>query len=447
MDAMELLARFVIETRYEDIPQDVLQLARRQVLDTIGVGLAGSVQASSDIIRRMVQKWEGRQDATVWAAQFKCPSPNAALANGTSCHALDFDDYWQTMSVHPSSVLIAAIMAAGETNQSSGRQFLAALIAGYEVAGKLGMAIKPGHQRRYHPTPVIGTMAAAAAVSNLMKLSETQLRMAMGIAASMAGGIDSQSGTMTKSLHAGLAARNGVMAAQLAAEGLTANSSVLDTRRGFFEAFFDGPFELGKAISSLGSPYHIISPGIGIKMYPSGWRLHHSFEAMLSLVTRYDIKPEQVKKIDVGVPHDRYFNLNKVHSGLEGKFSMQYHVAMAVLDRRLTIESFSDSRALAPDVQDFISRVVNQIDKSISPAEEKVFSWVTIWLNDGRSLTEKVETPRGHWLNQPTQQEVEAKFLGNARLALNEERIDRIKGIINSLDDLKNIQTLAQVLE
>ncbi|MEK7777191.1 MAG: MmgE/PrpD family protein, partial [Chloroflexota bacterium] len=366
--ATETLARYVVATNYEDIPTEVLRLAKRQVLDTIGVGLAGSRQPHGAIMRRTVRSWGGRRQATVWASNLRCPAPSAALANGTFCHALDYDDTWQTLSVHPSGVLVPAVTAAGETHHASGRQFLTSLIVGYEVAGKLGMAVRQGYPRHWHPTPVIGTMAATAAAAKLIGLQAQQLQMALGLAASMAGGLAAQGGTMTKPLHSGLAARNGVIAAHLAAEGFTANNSVLDDRRGYYEAFFGDSLDLEKALECLGQPYHLLSPGIGVKMYPSGWRLHHSFEATLAIVVQYDIKPEQVKGVEIGVPHEHYFNRGEILWGLAGKFSLQYHVAMAILDRRLTIDSFTDERALAPDAQALLHHIVVQVDPSIPEA-------------------------------------------------------------------------------
>lgn len=444
--ATDHLARYVVTTRYDDIPSEVIRIAKRQVLDTLGAALVGSLQRQGVIVRGMVKSWGGRRQATVWASKLRVPAVSAGLANGAFCHALDFDDYWPTLSIHPSGVLVPAILAAGEVRRASGREFLAALVVGYEVAGKVGLGVARDDRRGWHPTPVIGTIAAAAGVSKLLGLTEEQLRMAIGIAASMAGGISDQGGTMTKPLHSGLAARNGLVAAQLAAQGFTARDNILEGRRGYYEVFFGGCSEVEKAIASCGRPYHLLSPGIGIKMYPSGWRLHHAFEAARAIVEDHDIQPAQVDSVEIGIPREHYFNKPEIRWGLMGKFSLQYHVAMAILDRRLTIESFSDDRALKPEVQRLLARIGVRVDPNIPEAADKVFTPVTISLKDGRIFSCKVEFPRGHWLNQLTPDEVMTKFLSNARRVLAEEKIDRIKQIVDRLEELQDIRQLADAL-
>jgi 2-methylcitrate dehydratase PrpD len=181
------------------------------------------------------------------------------------------------------------------------------------------------------------------------------VQLAFGIASSEASGIGSHSGTMTKPFHSGHGARNGVVAAMLAADGFTANPNVLDGA--FFEAFYGtGSNENWQLTATLGKPFHLATPGIGVKMYPSGYHLHHPFEAALKLVKQHSIRPEQINAIELIVPRRGHFNRPTVHTGLEGKFSYQYHVAMAILDQKLTIESFHDSRALADDVQQLLKK-------------------------------------------------------------------------------------------
>lgn len=442
MKTTEVIARFVTDLKYESIPREVLDRAKRQILDLIGVALAGSTQLVGKLVADFVKRTGGTPDCTVWGTPFQSSPPQAAFANGVFSHALDYDDIWLP-GAHPTGVIFPAALAVAETLRASGRQLLLAQVAGYEIMGKLHSCA--GRRGGWHPTPVFGTFGATAAAGKLLDLDPLRLQTAFGIAASEASGISLHSGTMTKPFHSGHGARSGVVAAMLAADGFSANPNVFDNS--FFEAFYGArPSGDWQITALLGQPYHIVTPGIGIKMYPSGYHLHHTFEAALELVKQFDITPENVSSIEVSVPHRGHFDRPTLHTGLEGKFSHQYHVALAVLDQKATIESFHDERALAHDIQDFMKKISVRVDPELSANPDIVYYPVTIRLCGGKEMTAAQPLPRSHWRYALPRSEWVGKFRGNAARVLKEQSVDQVVNLVDNLEELSDVRVLMQAL-
>jgi 2-methylcitrate dehydratase PrpD len=279
----------------------------------------------------------------------------------------------------------------------------------------------------------------------LLGLDAGKMQVAFGIAASEASGISLHSGTMTKPFHAGHGARNGVVAAMLAARGFTANREVLDGA--FFETFFGKDLsDDWRMTATLGNPFHLATPGIGIKMYPSGYHLHHAFEPALELVQKHNIRPEQVGAIEVVAPRRGHFNRPQVSSGLEGKFSYQYHVAMAVLDQKLTIESFHDSRAAASDVQALLKKMTLRVDPNIPRNPDIVYIKIIIKLNDGKEVSAAQPLPRSHWRYPLERADWEGKFRANAARVLKEPKIGQIVEAVDKLEELSDVNALTDLL-
>lgn len=438
----EAAASFVAHLDYSAIPKEAAERTKRQILDIIGVGLAGSTQPASKVVAHFVEKTGGAPNCAVWGTALLSSAPQAAFANGVFSHALDYDDM-MLPGGHPSGVIFPAALAVAETLHSSGRELLVAQLAGYEIMGKLSSctAARGG----WHPTSVFGTFGATAAASKLLDLDPMKLQMAFGIAASEASGIGANIGTMTKPFHSGNGARNGVVAAMLAADGFSANSNVFDA--GFFETFYgDRPANDWQLTMFLGNPYHIITPGIGVKMYPSGYYLHLGFEATLQLVKQYNITANDISSVEVGVTRRGHFDRPIIRTGLEAKFSHQYHVALAVLDRKATIESFYDERALAPDIQDLMRKVTVRFDPSLPKNPDFRFYPVRIRLHDGREVTAAQPLPRSHWRYPLPRSEWVGKFRGNALRVLKEQDVDRIVELVDNLEDLSDARVLTETL-
>jgi 2-methylcitrate dehydratase PrpD len=438
----EALARFVVELEYDALPKEAVDLAKRQILDVIGVALAGSTQPVGRLAANFLRRIGGSLDCTVWGTPLRSSPPETAFVNGTFSHALDFDDRWLP-GAHPTAVTFPATLAVAESLRSSGRKLLVAQTAGYEIMGKLqSCTVERGG---WHPTCVFGTFGATAAAGKLLNLDLLKLRMAFGIAASEASGLRANIGTMTKPFHAGHGARNGVVAVMLTADGFSANPNVFDT--GFFEAFYRArPSNDWQLTMSLGNPYHIINPGIGIKMYPSDGYLPLTFESTLQLVQQHKISAADVVSITISVARRDNFDRPLVHNGLEAKFSHQYLAALAVLGGKVIIESFDDERVLAEDVQDLMKKISMRVDPSLPKNPDFRRHPVTIRLRDGKEVTGAKPLARGHWRYPLQRSEWLGKFHDNATRVLSEQNVKKIIALIDDLENLDDVCVLTAAL-
>ena len=438
----EAIARFVAELDYGAIPKEAVDRAKRQVLDVIGVALAGSTQPVGKLAANFLRRIGGSPNCTVWGTQLRSSPPEAAFVNGIFSHALDYDDRWLP-GAHPSAVTFPATLTVAESIRSSGRELLVAQMAGYEIMGKLHSCTT--ERGGWHPTCVFGTFGATAAVGKLLNLDPLKLRMAFGIAASEASGLRVNIGTMTKPFHGGHGARNGVVAAMLAADGFSANPNVFDS--GFFEAFYRvRPSNDWQLTMFLGNPYHLINPGVGIKMYPSDGYLPLTFESTLEVAKQHNINAADVASITISVARRDNFDRPVVHTGLEAKFSHQYLAALAILDGKVVIESFDDRRVLAEDVQDLIKKISIQIDPSLPKNPDLRRHPVTIRLRDGREITGVQPLARGHWRYPLQRSEWVGKFRDNALRVLTEQNVEKIIELIDHLDDLDDVCVLTAAL-
>src|SRR5262245_57218681 len=303
MTATTRLAEFIVKATLEDCPDAALAEVRRAALDTIGVMLAGASEPAAHIVRQIVRVEGGIPLCTILGTSLRTSSTWAALANGVAGHAHDFDDTNFGLMGHPSVPLLATALAAGEAEMVSGAAVILAYILGFEVDAALGIALNPAHyERGWHATTSLGTFGCTAVAANLLALDITQTRHALGLAASFASGVKENFGSMTKPYHAGHAARNGVLAAQLAREGLTASDSALDGPQGFLHAAGDGTLP-ESALDALGRTWQIVTSKVAVKPYPSCALTHSAIDALLELRERHGLDPAQVESVEVGVNH------------------------------------------------------------------------------------------------------------------------------------------------
>lgn len=435
-----VLADFVASIDFAGLPADLVRRITRQCLDLTGVALAGSGEPAVQAIRQLA---DAAGTASVWGSAGTVRAADAAFVNAAAGHALDYDDMWLP-GAHPSAPTFPAAFAVAEVNRTSGRELIAAQAAGYEVMGRLHSAVSG--RFGWHPTAVFGTFGATAAASRLRGLSGTQTATAFGIASSMASGIDGQSGTMVKPLHAGLAARNGVLAAQLAASGFTATDAAFDGRRSFFAAFFPAVApQTWRLTSSLGSTWYPLSPGVGIKMYPAGYYMHQSFEAALGIVTGENIAADDVESIRIAVPGQR-FDRQFPRSGLDAKFSVQYMAVMAVLYRRLGADLFDEKILFSKPVQGLLARTTAYTEAALPDNPDIAHNPMTIACRDGRAFTLTVTMPQSHW-NYPLPRDAwVGKFRGNAEAVLPGPAIDDLIQAFDQLADAPDVGHIAALL-
>ena len=374
----------------------------------------------------------------------------AALANGTAAHALDYDDMCFVSLAHPSAPLVPAALAAAEAEGLSGRAVLDAYVVGFEVEARLGRLMNPRHyQRGWHCTSTLGTIGAAAAVSRLLGLDARTAGHALAIAASEASGVKENFGTMVKPLHAGLAARNGVLAALLARRGMTASELALAGPQGFLHAMDSEGDALADAIADLGARWEILDTGITVKLYPSCAGTHPSLDALLDLRRREGFTAADVERIDVDVDSivPTILIYERPATGLEGKFSLPFCAAAAVVFGRVGIDTFGAATLTNPQVTALMARVAMRVDPVLDRgAPPLTHARVHITLRDGRVLSQEACGARGYPEQPASDVELDTKFMACARVALSASAAERALSLLRTIDELEDVRTLTSCL-
>jgi 2-methylcitrate dehydratase PrpD len=447
------IVRFVIETPDGAIPGATTEWVKRSCFDAIGVLLAGSTQPVGEAIQRYVRARGGNPEATVIGPGFKTSVTEAALANGTMAHALDYDD--MGAYGHPTVPLLPALLAIGEWCGSSGRQVLACYCIGFEVGTALyQVGGYNQYERGFHSTPVFGTIAAAAASARLLGLDVERTAMALGIAASEASGVGRNNGTMTKPLHAGLAARNGVTAALLAKEGVTAAPDIFEAKQGFCETFLgDNRYDLDRIVASLGNPFKA-QDALIIKKYPCCGGNHSALDAVLGLMREHDLTYDQIELVEVqAMPYTSpVLRYPEPRTGLNGKFSIQHAVGAAIRDGRVAIEHFTDEAVRDPGLQAAARKVRAEVMARWDPRfmyGQMDANPVVIHLKDGRILSKAVgkHELKGSPKDPLSTDELVAKFRSNAGLVLkNQTALDRAVDTWLALDEVSEIGAAIQMV-
>jgi 2-methylcitrate dehydratase PrpD len=352
---------------------------------------------------------------------------------------------------HPTVPVLAASLAVAERAGVSGRAFLEAFLVGFEVECKIAEAINPDHyQRGYHSTGTIGTFGAAAGAAKLMTLTREQMPHALGIAASMASGIRVNFGSMTKPLHAGRAAENGVAAAELASRGFTAGDDPLDGEWGFFQVAGGGA-DLSRLLGKLGAPYSIADPGVSVKPYPCGSLGHPTMDAMLKLVTDHDVKPDQIAQVRVRAGSNilNPLRYKTAKTELEAKFCLPFMMSAIALRRRAGIREFTDAFVSSAPVQEMMTKVDTIFDPQIEARGfDKMRSIVEVDLVDGRKLSQASdERYRGGPEKPFTREELHEKFSDCASLILSRDRIARAIDAIESIERAGSVRELVAAMQ
>ena len=396
MEITRQIGQYITSVNMEDFPPEAVEAAKGAIMDCLACMLAGSQEDLADILCRYVGAEGAAPAASVVGRGFRTSAASAALVNGAIAHALDYDDITQITKTHPTAVLLPAALAVAEETGASGVDLLLGYMTGFEVACAVGEALSEAYydDLGWHPTGPLGTIGAAAAASKIMGLKEEQTAMAISLAASQASGLRQNFGTMTKPFHAGDAARAGVVASRLVREGFTASQDALEGRFGFIRAFSGGQgFNAEQVVENLASKCYLVESGIEVKKYPCCGSAHLALDATFDLLSRGAIDPEAVDRIEVMVDFDPPRSLihSRPTSSLEGKFSIQYCLAAALLDLRVGLQSFSDEQVLRPEAQALIPR----IDMQRIPGNEGKPSWtegfhqVDVHLKDGKVLTQQ----------------------------------------------------------
>jgi 2-methylcitrate dehydratase PrpD len=452
---------FIQRARYAEFPAEAVAIAKRCVIDGLGVMLAGATQDAGRILHEHVQGTDTRSAATVFGPRpFKTGSASAALVNGTAGHALDFDDTQLATSAerifglltHPTMPPLVATLAVGEPRNISGVQFLEAFLTGFEVECKIAEAIHPDHYKKgFHTSGTVGTFGAAVAAAKLLGLDAAQTAHMLAIAASSASGIRVNFGSMTKPLHMGRAAQNGVTAAELAALGFTGGKDALDPPWGFFQTFSHGEgYDPERIIGVLGNPHTIVWPGVSIKPYPCGVLGHPTMDAMRRLVLKHDVRPEQIAAIRVRAGSNILNPLRYAiaTNELEAKFCPAFMVSAIALRRKAGIREFNDEFVRSAPVQALMRKVERVLDPEIeAKGFEKIRSTVEVDLLDGRKLVEHADERYRGGPDLPfTRDELYEKWSDCASLVLPQAAVDEVFELVENLERVADVGLLVRAL-
>ena len=446
MGNTERIARFIAEASYEALPKEGIEIARRGIIDCIGVTLAACPEYGSRIITEYVRKEHGTSESGVIAGGFKALASEAALANGTMAHMLDYDDVSLPFGGHPSVVLLPSVLAMGEKLHCSGKDVLLAYIVGFEVATRIGRACLDRHYDiGWHTTATFGAIGTAAAAAKLSKLNTDKSRTALGIAASLAGGLKRNFGTMTKPFHAGSAARNGVVAANLAEQGFTADENIFDGP-GSFCYVLGGGAEFDLDTQDLGEKYNICS-GLDIKPYPSCRATHGGIDAALLVRDKYSLQQDDIAEVEyhVGpfIPLAAF--RHEPQTGLEGKFSLEFCSALSFLEGKVTLAQFTDENVKNAAIQSIASKVRIITNPGI-PMDSMTPLEMRVKLRNGEILSQRIEAAKGEPENPLSQAELSAKFKDCASAALSLKEVDKVLELASNLESLKDITPLMEIL-
>jgi 2-methylcitrate dehydratase PrpD len=434
-DPTMAIATYVSDRSYDDFPDQAIENAKHAVLDTIGVMFAGSRHKVGEIIAGYARSSTG--PATVVGQSFRTTPELAALANGIMAHAHDYDDHG-----HASTQSLPAALALGEAQRASGKQLMLAYLVGREVCLNLATCFDAGgwegsgpQGRGWHSVGIAGSMGATAAAAKMLGLDPQTTCSAFGISASLAGGIFANRGTMTKPMHAGNAARNGVLAATLAGQGFTADTGVFTAPGGFSDVFGLPEGSVAAAAENLRHHFHIVDHGIGVKRYPSCSPTHRYIEAMRSLKAKFQLDPTAVESI--GCTPNRSLRCLYPQTDLECKFSAAFSLVVTLIDGEVNLNNCTESFLRRKDVQALLAKTT-YLEKV--PGSE---GFIRVKTTDGQVFEQTLVRPQD--LTQYG--EIRDKFYACAVPVVGEKQAGEIEKLALSIEELDAVSILTRLLQ
>ena len=446
------MAEFVAALRYEDLPDTVVRQACDIILDAVGCALSAYAEDADKarIAGQIAALYPaaGAGAGIIGTAGCTAQPAFAALGNGILINAADNDDTHKRALLHTGSVVVPVVLGLGQAHGLSGKQVILALVAGYEVAVRVGMAVMPTHYRFWHSTATNGTFGAAASAAKALGLDADGVQRALGLAGTQAAGLNTffESGDMTKSFHPGKAALNGVLSAQLAAMGHTSPPGILEHPKGYLAAFSLEP-KPEALVAGLGSTWEILQNGI--KYFPSILASHSPIQATLAIVNRVAVDPGQIESITNETYNTvkSHFSNKDVTGTMSARVSVPYCIAIATIDKVLTQAQFTPARVNDPLVRSVLARTevvpVPELDK-LYP--ENFPARVTILMKDGSSYSETVMKPKGDPGNPLTPEEIATNYRDNAKGFLSPARVEALLAAIRGLPEATSLDALSSAL-
>ena len=467
MDAIQLFARQFTDVRFEDLPREVIEVTKKEVLDLFAVALAGHDHPGVKQVVELVRDWGGKPESTLLYYREKVPAPMAAWANATVGHALDWDDVHDGAVMHPAVPLVPACVAMGESRGPvDGKEFIAALAVGVDMICRLALASWPGYDparpetrelpfhalrvnNGWHFTTLMGYLASAGAAGRLLGLDEERLVNAMGIAYHHCSGNHQgrDDGAHTKRLGPGLSARAGVTSALLAENGVTGPRNVLEGHMGLFKMYFQGGYDRETLLAGLGSHYEGIN--VSFKPYPCCRGTHTSIDAALELVRAHDLKAGDVTQIRVFADEGGYQMLStpfevksKPRTPVDAQFSIPWGVATAIARGYVGLEHYTETAIRSQDILDVAAKIRMVLDHSLDTKDRTPSGKVEIETKAGQVLAGRVDHPLGSPQRPMTFDDVADKFRNCAALpevALPASQIERTIEFVGRLETVADV--------
>jgi len=434
------LAGFVANLTWKRLPAAVQEEGRLAIADTIGGALAAVNEPVTRAVLAMIGDEPG--PSAIWGTARRTSPRNAALVNGAMAHAHDIDDTNPSMRGHPSCPVVPAVFALAARLGSTGQELVTAYVAGVEIATKLGRAVNMAHYNKgWHTTLTLGTLGAAAACANLLKLDAHQTAIALAIAGSRAGGLVANFGTMTKPVHSGFAAEGGLTAALLAQAGITANPAALEAKNGFFDLFAGlDNVQPALALEALNERFDLVDPGNIYKQYPTCSLTHCAIDMLLDGMADGTIKPDQVESIEcaVGYRCESTLPYHDARTGLEGKFSMEYCLAAALAYGQVTFAEFEDDKVRAPAIAEIHRkiRLYTHPDLTTPESVPHDFTDIVIKHRDGSVFHGREQKAKGDPAKRWSPDQFKGKFVQCAGPGLGDAQAASLWDDLHRLDAL-----------
>ena len=444
------IASYVKGFEYNDIPDEVVRQAKIVTLDTVGVLLAASSPkyVASKAIVKLVRQLGGKEEATVVGSNFKTSCVNAALANGTMVNNIELDDSHPKSGAHVAAVIVPSALAMGEREKVDGKTFITSIVIGYDVDVRVVLGLNPSslYKRGFHPSTIGGCFGSMATAGKILDLDIDKIIKGFGLAGSEASGLmawETDPTQMPKSFQMGLAASNGVLAALLAQNGFSGPPAIFEGKYGVLGAFSD-EYHLEELTDELGERFEITLTGL--KQYACCKFLHASIDSFLGIIREYDLSPEEISEITIRIPTPGapIVDNNELIS-----HNAQYVMAVAAIDRNVTVDHIYEDRRTDPEVSNLSKRIKVVGDSELAKVFPGFFSEpavVEVVTKEGRRLEKRTDYPKGDPGNPLTQEEAEKKFNSLATTVTSEEKAQKITELINDLENMENVAALCDLL-
>jgi 2-methylcitrate dehydratase PrpD len=441
MTTTESIAHNIKTLRQLELPLPAIDCAKMGVLDTFGAMLGGATHDASKILQRVALSDAAQGPALVYGTNQRTSVLEAALVNGVSSHILDYDDSNARLHGHASVAILSPTISVAEEISASGADVLRAYVIGIETCSRLGRGVsRHQYTSGWHPTTSVGIFGAVASCAHLLNLSENEIAIALGIAASMASGLKANFGTMTKALNVGHSARGALLAVRLAHQGFTSSLNAFDHNHGYLNVFNRGPenYDVDRITSDWANPLSLVEFGLQTKRYPCCFACLPVIDSFKEISDRHYIAVESISRIEVAVHPIRFPHINVPcpSSALQAKFSAHYCLAKYALQKVLSVEDFEDEAHLDPAVQHLMQLVVLEAEELESTGGAKV----TVTLVNGTRYENCV--PREKPL---TRDGYRSKFLHLAERALQKEAARELLDLMEALDDLPSFSLIPKV--